>query len=688
LTQLDVEQQPASSPAEPASDAPSDRLRRILADSPSLPLLLVAVAIFVWLAADEGGFRGVTFLPATLLLLALLAIGLIALPLPRPTRAQWVAIALLTGYAAWSYLSIIWADEQGLAWDGANRTLMYAIVFALFALWTVRGTSAAIVIGAYALGVAGIGLVELLRAADSSSAIAFFDEGRLREPTGYANANVALWSTALWPALVLAGRREIPTVLRGLFLSSAGLLAALSILGQSRSWAVVLPATALLLVVIVPGRGRTIAAGALVTVAIGAIAGPLLDVYEAFDADIPASDFFSTASKATLIASAVLLGVGITWGALDRASPVGAATTRRLGTAVVVGLVLCCIGGVTAITVVKGNPITEVGDAWDDFKQGGKEPRFEGSRIGTLGGTYRYDYWEVAWRNFEEHPLIGVGGDNFGRDYLIHGTSQQTPAYPHSVVLRTLSQTGLIGMLLLFGGILAALVAAIAQVRGAARLGPVMAATSVVVFAYFMLHGALDWLWEFPGLGAPAFALLGIATAIGARASGPIRETRPSLTVIAAAAIVTLAIVAGVTLPWLAERELRSARELASSNPAAALDKLDRAAELNPLSPVADKTAAVIERRQGRLGAAESRLRETLIRDPGDPFVFLQLAVIASATDRQDDAVRLIRRASALSPRDEVTRRVKRQLEAGRYVSPKRVDEMILEDVNVRTGPD
>ena len=664
------------------------RLRGLLVESPSLPLLLIAVAVFTWLAADEGGFRGTTFLPATLVLLALLAVGLLALPAPRPTRAQWVAIGLLAGYAAWSYLSILWADEQGLAWDGANRTLMYAIVFALFALWAVKGDAATVAVGVYTLCIAGLGLIELLRAAGADSVFAYLDEGRLSEPTGYANANVALWSTALWPAIVLAGRRQVPAGLRGVFLGSAGLLAALSVLGQSRSWAVTLPLTALLLVAVVPGRGRTIAAGGLVAVAVAAIARPLLDVYESLSPGGAPSEAFGSAADATLVASVLLVAAGATWGLLDRRDALSGDGARRLGVAVVVGFLVCCIGGLAAFTAVRGNPIAETADAWDEFKQGGREGQFDGSRIGTLGGTYRYDYWQVAWRDFEQNPLIGVGADNFGRDYLIHGKSQQTPTYPHSVELRALAQTGLIGALLLFGAIAAALVAAAARIRGSSAIGGVTAAASVVAFAYFILHGSLDWLWEFSGLGAPAFALLGLATAIGARSPGPPRTGRPSLPALAAGIAVSLAIVVGVGLPWLAERELRGAREIAATDPAAALAKLDRASDLNPLSPLADKTAAVIERRQGRLGTAERRLRGTLERDAGDPFVFLQLAVIASATDRMPDAVRLIRRARALNPRDSVTRRVQRQLEAGRYVSPARVDELIIEDVNSRTGRD
>jgi len=70
----------------------SERLRRVIAASPSVPLLLAATVLFVWMGADEGGFHGTTFLPMTLVLLALLVVGLLALPLPRPSRAQWPAI--------------------------------------------------------------------------------------------------------------------------------------------------------------------------------------------------------------------------------------------------------------------------------------------------------------------------------------------------------------------------------------------------------------------------------------------------------------------------------------------------------------------------------------------------------------------------------------------------------------------
>ena len=62
-----------------------------------------------------------------------------------------VALGCLAAYTALSYLSILWAGVPGDAWEGANRTLLYLLVFALFACWRQRGASAALLLGAWTL---------------------------------------------------------------------------------------------------------------------------------------------------------------------------------------------------------------------------------------------------------------------------------------------------------------------------------------------------------------------------------------------------------------------------------------------------------------------------------------------------------------------------------------------------------
>ena len=103
----------------------------------------------------QGGFPETVSSPGAIAMLALLVVGLVALPTPRIDRTRLLAIGLIFGYVAWSYLSILWAGVPGDAWEGANRTLLYVLVFALFATWRQHGTSAALLLCVWTLSLIG-----------------------------------------------------------------------------------------------------------------------------------------------------------------------------------------------------------------------------------------------------------------------------------------------------------------------------------------------------------------------------------------------------------------------------------------------------------------------------------------------------------------------------------------------------
>jgi tetratricopeptide (TPR) repeat protein len=653
-----------------------------VSESPGLVPGAFGVAVFIWFAADEAGFRGVTWYPASLLLVALLAVLLVTLPRPRPTRLALAAIALLAAYAAWSYLSILWADNQGIAWDGANRTVFYALVLALFALWPLRTGAATGLLVAYGLGVAAVGLVELLRVAAAANPIGFMPEGRLSEPAGYANANVALWFSAFWPCAILAARRELPVGLRGTLLGGAGLLAGLALLGQSRGWLYVLPLVVLVAVAVVPGRGRTIAALALIGGGVAVFLDPVLNVFDSFDRDVNVASQVDDATRAIVFVAVALAVLGALIAAAESRAPVSVRTADRANKAVVATFIAAVVVAAVAFFAVKGDPVSVASDAWDDFTDVGSftaEDRFGGDLT-----SYRYDYWQVAWENFERAPIGGVGADNFLEDYLIRGRSYQQPSYPHSVEFRALSQTGLIGALLLAAGLGCALAGAL-RARAAGPAAGAAAGTGVVVFAYWMLHGSFDWLWEFAGLGGPAIAGLGLGLALagGSTGAAPLRLPRGP---VAAAAVLTAALAVGLTLPWLAERDLRKAGRIADVDPEGALDLLDRAASLNRLSATPEKGAGVILIRQGRLGEAEVEFREALERNPRDAYSYLQLGAIASQSGRREEAEGLLERASELAPRDGVIQAAKRRVLRGGELDVARLDAEIRNDIEVRLG--
>jgi O-Antigen ligase len=663
------------------------RLRKVVQDSPGAVPAAVCIAVFTWFAAEEGGFLGTTWLPGTLLLLATLAICLVSLPSPRPTRAILAAVLLLAAYAAWSYLSILWADEQGIAWDGANRTLLYAVVLALCALWPIRAVPAAVLAGAWGLAVAGIGVIELLRVDAAADPDSFFRQGRLEQPTGYANANVALWFSAIWPCLVLAGRQAVPVPLRGLLLAACGPLIGLTILGQSRSWFFAIPFVLVLALVLVPGRGRTLAALAAIGIALLAMAGPLLDLYDRWEsASHPA--LVDDATRAILFASAGLLVAGVLAALVDRRLSVPRQTARRISAAAVAATAVLALGGLVAFAASKDDPVGELSDAWQEFKESGGEPGdFGSSRFGGSLGNYRYDYWRVAWENFERHPLIGVGADNYELDYLARGnTGGATPRYTHSLELRVISHTGLVGALLLGGAVVLALVAAAPfAVRARAGLGPATVGACLMVFVYWVVHGSADWLWEFPALGGSAFALLGVAAALASlgRAEPAAGIPRPAL---AAGVAIMLVASASLTLPWLAERDLRNALRTADTDPLGALDRLDRARGLNPLSANFDKASGVILARQGRLDEAALEYREVLERNPRDSYAELQLGAIASELEQPTEALLHLRRASELAPTDRNIRDSLLAVERGRKLDVNRLDRQITREIDVKLG--
>nr|MBA3264050.1 O-antigen ligase family protein [Thermoleophilaceae bacterium] len=488
------------------------RAATIVERSPGLVPCAIACVALLWLAGDEGGFRGTTWMPTLLLLLAVLFVCLQALPRPQPSRAALVALLLLAGYGLWSLLSVLWAGQEELAWDAGNRTLLYAVILALCTLWPLRGNTAAWVLGAYGLGVAAIALVELLKVPGADRAVEYFYEARLAEPVGYTNANVALWMLGLFPCAILAGRRGVPAPLRGLFLGAACLLAGAALLGQSRGWLIALPVVAVIAIVVVPGRGRTIVSLAAVGAGLLIALDPLLEVYRDWQPLQPTGDTYETALRMLLLASAALVVLGTTAVLLDRRVELPAGTARRISGGVVAAVVLIAFAGFVGYWAVERSPIAVVSDHWDEFKQGGAGPQQVSSRFSASASTYRYDYWRIAWREFEKAPLVGAGADNFGRAYQRQGESPQTPRFPHSTELVALAETGLIGTVLLFGAFGAALAASMPALRRADLAG-VAAGTGVLMFAYWLVHGSLDWFWEFPGLAGPAMLGLGVAMA-------------------------------------------------------------------------------------------------------------------------------------------------------------------------------
>ena len=686
-----------------------------LREAPATVPALAATGLFIAWATDQAGYPITDWAPGGLLLLALLgiafaAVGLRAAELPAAVK---VALGCLAAYTALSFLSILWARVPADAWEGANRTLLYLVVFALFAAWRQRGASAALLLGAWSLAMIGLAVYVALHlgAASTAELQRLLPSGRLVFPSGYANANAAQWLMAFWPALLLARSRRLPWALRGLLAGGAVLLAEVALLSQSRGS---LYATAVMLVLVfalLPGRLRTFAVLLPAALATLAAAPSVLHVGDDRrpNGEVIASTLHHalTASFLAALVAALLVAAGAALESRLRLAPDSAARVRR-GTAVLALALLVAI--VVGAVVAAGNPVTRLEHGWRSFKGGYGASGTTGSRLASGLGSNRYDFYRVALDEFAAHPLLGIGADNFQVPYLAHGRSDETPRYPHSVELRTLTETGVVGAVLALAGLAAALFAAMRACRWAARriddpLAPDVAVAALAGFAYWAVHGSFDWFFEFAGLGAPAFAMLGIACALTPRtptapAAAALAEATPSArpsarrrgprarggraralhpaVPIGAAVLVVLAAMASFAAPWLSQRQIERAARVWTTAPAAAYASLDEAARLNPLSDEAYVVAGSIALRYGELAHADHEFSLALSRSPGDAYATLERGAIASGAGRRGQASRLLEAAVRLSPRDPLAQEALRVVRRGGRVSVEELNRSIL----------
>jgi hypothetical protein len=646
---------------------------------------MACVAVFLILAADQGGYPPTVWYAGALLVAALLvtlvfARGSAFLGSPR---VSWWAIGFFAAFTAWSFVSISWASSKGDAWDGANRTLLYLLVYALFARWPWRPAGAAALLGLHAAGVVAVGLLTLHEVAASSHPASYFIGSRLSEPLGYPNATAALFLIALWPAVFLASSRRVAPLLRGLFLGIATALLELSILPQSRGALLSLPVAALLYFVLVPGRLRSLLHFMLVGGAAALALHPLLEVYRtgARGGDISAAT--AHARNTVVISLLALTALGIAVALVDRRlefSPrIISWTNRAVGGLSLVGVV----AGLAVLAL--GSPGEHARNVWQDFKS--PEPVTASSHFVGLGGGHRYDFYRVSLLTLERHPLGGAGADNFGIDYLRERRSGEQPLYTHSLELRLLAHTGVVGAALFAGFLAAALLAAWRSRSRGEVFKRGTAAVATVAFGYWFIHGSGDWLWEFPALSGAAFAWLGLSTGLERRPApaAPGRSRTAIWAVAGATTVAALAAALTFGLPWLAARDVDYATHSWRADPQGAFDSLGRARRLNPLSDFPDLIAGAIAGRLGDRGKMRLDYSRALARNPDNWYSRMQLGVLYGIEHDYPAALRELREAQALNPREPLVALALRRVKLHRPVSPAAVDRILLDRAQATT---
>ncbi len=663
-----------------------NRFASVLIRSPEVIPGALALAVFVLWAIFDGGVSPTRSYPGALFLLGLLVATIFAYRgrLTGLTRVALWAIGLFAVFAAWNFLSITWADDQGAAWDGANRCLLYLTVFVLFALLPWSARTGALVLGAYAVAMAAVAAITLIGAAGSADPSSYLISDRFASPAGYYNANAALFTAAIFPALLLASRREVPWPLRGLLLASAGVLFDFALLPQSRGWLIAAPLGLIAYLVLVPQRVRSVIVLAPLAVVGALSASPLLDVFN--DAGTgglePALD---GARNAMLIGAAALFLAGAVIGLIEERVEISEARART-GARAVGGLAwLVALAGVIAAVAVIGNPVSWVGDRLHDFKTGRSEPVATGSRLGQGLGSNRYDFWRVAADEFTAHPVAGVGSGNFAEDYVRDRESDEEPTEVHNLPLSVLSQTGLVGILILIGFLIALSIGlGRVRLRSAEPLDRAIAGGAAAVFVYVLVHSTGDWFWLFPAIWAPVFAWLGLGMALDRGQDAQPQEESAgrrrwgrflTATVAATAALAAVSLV----LPWVAAVDTNRAAHIWGANPQRAYELLDHSADLNFLSANPYLVEGGIASKLNQPDRMREAFSNALERDPNNWYANLELATLDAVQGHRRAALDRLRRVAELNPREPLTARVRQGLLSGHPISTGELDAAFLE---------
>ncbi len=619
--------------------------------------LLAAVPLWLWWAVWQGG-SPVSVWAVGLVYLAV-AGALLAALVPRPPLgrpALW-ALAAALGLLAWSCASIAWADDRGLAWIACARLGLVVAALALPLLWP--PTRGGLILGVAALvGCALLGEATALIAARSDPTV--LGDGRLTDPTGYANASAALLFMAALASLPLAVDARLARRARGLALGAAVALAGGALLAQSRASLGALAVALAALLALSARRGALALAAGVVALALAAIAGPLLDVRAAWLRDDDGGAV-GGAILALLGAGAVVALAGIVLSRFDapRSAPDGdaraasprAPALRRPPPALIAAGCAALLAG----ALLAGGAGWLADRAHDIATPDYDRLEVSSTRFTGDLGSNRVDYWRVSLAVLGDAPLAGAGAAGFTDEYIRRRHTDKTPLYAHSIWMQTAADLGAVGLALLAGA-LAALAAAVLRTRS--RIAPhdrLVQAAACAPLLYVVAHSSVDWVSHIPVVSVPAIGLAAAAAGLRAEAAPgqPAERTAPRPGPALAAA---LALVAGALLlagpPYLSGRLQELAASELAKRPGDALAHLRSAQRVQPLGRAAAVQEGVYALELGDERRAAQAFRTALERDGRSWFAQLEMALLEARGDMRASALRRLALAGRLNPRE------------------------------------
>jgi O-antigen ligase len=160
--------------------------------------------------------------------------------------------------------------------------------------------------------------------------------------------------------------------------------------------------------------------------------------------------------------------------------------------------------------------------------------------LGRVVSENRLRYWEIAWSDFRDHPLLGSGSGTFGNYLLTHDLTAPFSRTAHSLYLQSLAELGPLGLVLVLAVVAGPLVA-----LALARRRDPLVATAAAGYIAYVIHAGIDWDWEIPAVTLAGF-FCGAALLVATRDGASPLTTRARMAL--AAAAIALAVFAVLRL--------------------------------------------------------------------------------------------------------------------------------------------
>jgi O-Antigen ligase len=522
---------------------------RDLGERPAVPGAVIAAAAGALSFAavffgDGTTLSSLVWIGGAAILLAALA-GAAALaglvPLPALDGAGAAYLVGLVGLAVWVGATTIWSISPDDSWQYTNRTLAYA-AFALLGVLAaalLRRPAETIARGASALLAALFGWALLAKCVPAL----YSDYGRLarlRAPLDYWNELALLAAVAVPVALWLASRRYVLGVV---LLYAAGTTVLLT---YSRFGIALACLAAVAWIALAEDRVGGLAAVALASVAAGATFAVALELPGITKDGEPHAARVHDGWIFLLVLLAGVALVALAAALVGRALPVREAVRRRVertaaGAGIAAGV------GIVAGGIVESHRI------WRSFANPvSSQIASNTSHIDSFSSSNRWRWWQEAWHAFLHHPAGGTGAGTFKLTNDMLRTSPLVATEPHNVPLQFLTETGIVGLLLLAVAAVGAVVA-VSRTRRRAHGAERAAVTALALgAAVFLVHLVGDVDWDYVAVCGPLLFVVGALVVRGA--PQPAAARRPLVAI--AAVLFALGGVYSLAAPWLAQRDL------------------------------------------------------------------------------------------------------------------------------------